>query len=62
MSSGGPKDHFLRFFWESEVFFEEEPFFATPNLYTVWGSKKQKIFGYALSLKNVKLLKKILNW
>ena len=30
MSSGGPKDHFLRFFWESEVFFEEGPFFATP--------------------------------
>ena len=22
MSSGGPKDHFPRFFWESEVFFE----------------------------------------
>ena len=31
MSSGGPKDHFPRFFWESEVFFEEGPFFATPN-------------------------------
>ena len=31
MSSGGPKDHFPRFFWESEVFFEEGPFFATPT-------------------------------
>ena len=33
MSSGGPKDHFPRFFWESEVFFKEGPFFATPNVY-----------------------------
>ena len=33
MSSGGPKDHFLRFFWELEVFFKEGHFFATPN----WG-------------------------
>ena len=32
MSSGGPKDHFPRFFWELEVFFKEGPFFATPSV------------------------------
>ena len=43
MSSGDPKDHFPRFFWESEVFFKEGHFFATPNARGIARHSKIKI-------------------